>query len=235
MKVWPPFPNANADSCHSATRRRSRPSTSRGDLIAKRRVSPRDDVMTALAADTGDGTPLTDQEFCNYFVMLVVAGNETTRHSISHGIQALAENPEQWDRFRRGDIDANVSADEILRWASAVNFVRRVATVDTELGGCPIAAGDKVAMFYRSGNRDDAHFDDPNRFIIDRSPNNHVAFGRGGPHFCIGAHVARLQLRVLLEQLALRVESIEVVGPVDRLRSNHINGIKHLPVRVSAS
>lgn len=201
------------------------------ELAEQRRRVTVNDVVGALALGHAAGQPLTDQEFCNYFVMLVVAGNETTRHTLSHGIAALADNPEQWDRFRgsRGsseEVDGNVAADEILRWASAVHFVRRIATKDVEIGGAKIAAGDKVAMYYASGNRDVEHFEDPMRFIIDRSPNNHVAFGRGGPHFCIGAHVARMQVRVFLEELAKRVSGIESHAAPERLRSNHINGIK---------
>lgn len=199
-------------------------------LRAARSAEPLDDVVTALALGEVDGKPLNDQEFCNYFLMLVVAGNETTRHTLTHAVAALAGSPQQWSRFLEGDVDANVAADEVLRWATAVHFVRRVATEDVELNGAHIKAGDKVAMYYVSGNRDEAHFDDPEAFLIDRSPNDHVAFGRGGPHFCLGAHLARLQVRVFLEELALRVRSVEAVGAPNRLRSNHINGIKSLPV-----
>ena len=126
-------------------------------------------------------------------------------------------------------------ADEIFRWASPVHFVRRVATRDVELCGAHIAAGDKVAMYYASGNRDERHFDQPQRFIVDRSPNEHMAFGRGGPHFCLGTHVARLQVKVLLEEMRQRVAAIELTGPADRLRSNHVHGIKHLPAVFEAA
>jgi len=204
------------------------------ELAAARRAKPENDIVTTLALGTIDGRALNDQEFCNYFLMLVVAGNETTRHTISHGIQAFAENPDQWKRFCSGEVDSKVAANEILRWASPVHFVRRIAVTDTELGGINISAGDKVAMYYGSGNRDEAHFSDPHRFIIDRTPNKHMAFGNGGPHLCIGNHVAHLQIRVLLEELAKRVGSIELAGPVDRLRSNHVNGIKRLPATFTA-
>ena len=200
-------------------------------LRAARTSEPLDDVVTALALGEVDGVPLNDQEFCNYFLMLVVAGNETTRHTLSHAIAAIAENPAEWQRFVDGDIDGNVAADECLRWASAVHYVRRVATADFELNGARIQQGDKVAMYYASANRDEEHFENAASFIIDRSPNDHVAFGRGGPHFCLGAHVARLQLKVFVEELAKRVRSIESSGRPERLRSNHINGIKSLSVK----
>lgn len=201
------------------------------ELAAARRRRPASDVVTALAQGRTRDRALTDREFCNYFLMLVVAGNETTRHSISHGLAALATHPEQWRRFRAGGIDPHTAADEILRWATAVHFVRRVATRATELGSVRIRAGEKVVMYYASANRDERHFDEPDRFIIDRTPNHHIAFGRGGPHFCLGSNLARLQVRVVLEELARRVRSLELAGPPDRLRSNHINGIKHLPLR----
>jgi cytochrome P450 len=198
-------------------------------LAAERRNDPKSDVLTRLTQGTYQGRDLTEQEFCNYFLMLVVAGNETTRHSISHGIKAFADFPEQWQRLRSGDVDPRVATEEIVRWASPVHFVRRIATRDTTLAGANIAAGDKVAMYFTSGNRDEAHFDQPDRFIVDRTPNNHMAFGKGGPHFCLGSHVAKLQIRVLLEEMIKRVASIELTGPANRLRSNHVHGIKALP------
>lgn len=201
------------------------------ELARERRTRASDDIVTLLAQGQYDGRDLTEQEFCNYFLMLVVAGNETTRHSISHGIKAFADFPDQWERFRRGDIDAKVAADEIFRWATPVHFVRRVAMIDTELSGARIAAGEKIALYYASGNRDETQFDDAHRFVVDRTPNNHMSFGRGGPHFCLGNHVARLQVRVLLEEMRQRVAAIELTGPADRLRSNHVHGIKHLPAR----
>ena len=194
-------------------------------LREQRASEPMDDVTTALALGEADGEPLTDAEFCNYFLMLVVAGNETTRHTLSHGIDAIAEHPGEWDRFVHDELDSAVGADEILRWATAVHFVRRIATVDTELNGAPIRKGDKVAMYYVSANRDEAVFADSHRFVFDRAPNDQIAFGRGGPHFCLGAHVARLQVRVFLEELRIRVSRIERVSSPVRLRSNHINGI----------
>lgn len=198
-------------------------------LAQARRADPARDIVTVLAQGRYEGRELTEQEFCNYFLMLVVAGNETTRHSISHGLQAFADFPDQWQRVRRGEVDPRVASDEIFRWASPVHFVRRVATRDVTLNGARIAAGDKVAMYYASGNRDEARFSEPQRFDVGRTPIEHMAFGRGGPHFCLGTHVARLQVRVLLEEMRQRVASVELTGPADRLRSNHVHGLKRLP------
>ncbi|WJT01024.1 cytochrome P450 [Novosphingobium humi] len=205
------------------------------ELAEARRISPQNDVVSVLANATVDGRPLTDNEFCNYFLMLVVAGNETTRHSISHGLKALADNPGEWARFRADALNPRLATGEIVRWASPVFFVRRVAMRDAHLMGANIRAGDKVAMYFISGNRDEAYFDQPDRFIIDRAQNPHMAFGKGGPHYCLGNHVAQLQIRILLEEMALRVARIEVEGPMDRLRSNHVHGVKSLPISLHSA
>lgn len=205
------------------------------ELARARRIEPREDVVSVLAHAMVDGRPLTDNEFCNYFLMLVVAGNETTRHSISHGLKALADNPGEWARFRAEALNPRLATGEIVRWASPVFFVRRVAMRDTRLMGAHISAGDKVAMYFISGNRDEAYFDRPDRFIIDRAQNPHMAFGKGGPHYCLGNHVAQLQIRILLEEMALRVARIEVEGPMDRLRSNHVHGVKSLPISLHSA
>lgn len=205
------------------------------ELARARRVDPAHDIISVLCQGRYEGRELTEQEFCNYFLMLVVAGNETTRHSISHGLKAFADHPEQWQRFRQGDIEARVAADEVFRWATPVHYVRRIATRDVELAGARIAAGDKVAMYYASGNRDEARFEQPQQFRIDRTPNDHMAFGRGGPHFCLGTHLAKLQVRVLLEEMRQRVAAVHLSGPADRLRSNHVHGIKRLPARFEAA
>ena len=200
-------------------------------LAAERVLHPEDDVMTALALGQAGGAPLTDRERATYFVLLVIAGNETTRHTITSAVAALAAFPEQWDRLKAGTTDPNRAADEAIRWATAIHYHRRVATRDVTLGDVHIAAGEKVVLYFASANFDESVFEDPYRLDLNRSPNEHVSFGRGGPHFCLGAHLARLELRVVLEELASRVDSIEVTGPPVRLRSNHINGVKHLPVR----
>lgn len=199
----------------------------------KRRAEPKDDVITTLAHAEIDGRSLSDHEYHNYFVLLMVAGNETTRHTISHGMLALMEHPDQMQRLRADPSLMPTAVEEILRWASPVMHFRRTATRDTELRGQRIRKGDKVVTWYISGNRDENVFEEPYRFAITRHPNDHITFGPGGPHFCLGAHLARLETRVMFEELLPRLRSIEFTGPVERMRSNFVNGIKHMPVRVS--
>ncbi len=198
---------------------------------SSRLEEPQDDVITALSVAQSEGV-LTDREFENYFALLLIAGNETTRHTISHGMLALMENPEQMRRLREDPSLMPMAVEEILRWATPVLHFRRTATRDTELRGVPIRRGDKVVTWYISANRDELAFPDPYRFDIGRQPNEHVTFGPGGPHFCLGAHLARLETRILFEELLPRLRSIELTGPVVRMRSNFVNGIKHMPVRV---
>ena len=196
-------------------------------LAAARRKEPRDDVITQLAFE-----PLNQREFDVYFVLLATAGNETTRHTISHGLLALLEHPDELERLR-GDPDLyGPMADEMLRWATPVHHFRRTAAQDTELGGRAIRRLDKVTSWFVSGNRDEAAFDDPFRFDVGRTPNRHMAFGPGGVHFCLGAHLAKLEIRATFRQLIPRVRSVELTGPAERLRSNFFNGIKRMPVRV---
>ena len=191
---------------------------------------PRDDVITALSVAQSEGT-LSEREFQNYFALLLIAGNETTRHTISHGMLALMENPDQLRRLKEDRSLMPAAVEEILRWATPVLHFRRTATRDTELRGVKIRKGDKVVTWYISANRDGQTFPDPERFDITRRPNEHVTFGPGGPHFCLGAHLARLETRILFEELMPRLDSIELTGPVERMRSNFVNGIKHMPVR----
>jgi cholest-4-en-3-one 26-monooxygenase len=164
-------------------------------------------------------------------LMLAVAGNETTRNAASGGMLALFEHPGQWARLVADPALASTAADEIVRWVSPVNLFRRTATQDTVLHGQKIAEGDKVVVFYASANRDEAVFDRPDTFDITREPNPHIGFGGGGPHFCLGAHLARLELSVLFETLSRRMPDIELAGNLRRLRSNFINGIKEMPIR----
>jgi cytochrome P450 len=192
---------------------------------------PQEDVITALTVAQREGV-LNEHEFHNYFGLLMIAGNETTRHTISHGMQALMENPEQLRALREDPSKIPTAVEEILRWATPVLHFRRTATRDTELGGQRIKAGDKVVTWYISANRDETTFSDPYRFDIARRPNEHVTFGPGGPHFCLGAHLARLETKILFQELLPRIGSIEPAGPVERMRSNFVNGIKRLPVRV---
>ncbi|WP_210493149.1 cytochrome P450 [Patulibacter sp. SYSU D01012] len=201
-------------------------------LAAARRKDPKDDIITQLAFE-----PLTQQEFDVYFVLLATAGNETTRHTITHGLLGLLEHPEELERLRGAGDDVALrrsAAEEMLRWATPVHHFRRTATVDTELGGARIKAGDKVTTWFTSGNRDETVFADPDRFDIGRSPNPHMAFGPGGIHHCMGAHLAKMEVRIAFEELLARVDRIELAGPPERLRSNFFNGIKRLPVRVVA-
>src|SRR3712207_5279235 len=197
-------------------------------LAAARRKNPGNDIVTQLAFE-----PLTQQEFDTYFVLLATAGNETTRHTITHGLMGLLEFPEEMDRLRADPELGKTAAEEMLRWATPVHHFRRTAAKDTELAGTQIKAGDKVTTWFVSGNFDETVFEDPHRFDITRSPNRHMAFGPGGIHHCMGAHLAKLEIRITFEELLKRSASIELTGGPDRLRSNFFNGIKRLPVRVT--
>ena len=192
---------------------------------------PQDDVLTALALAQREGV-MNEHEFHNYFGLLMIAGNETTRHTITHGMRALIEHPDQLRALQEDSSKMPLAVEEILRWATPVLQFRRTATRDVELGGQTIKVGDKVVTWYISANRDETPFPDPYRFDIERSPNEHVTFGPGGPHFCLGAHLARLETKVLFQELLPRIRSIEPTGPIERMRSNFVNGIKHMPVRV---
>jgi len=203
------------------------------DLATQRRAEPREDIVSTLLAAEIDGDELSDMDFNLFFMLLSVAGNETTRNAIAHGMNAFLEHPDQWDLLV-ADPDARIAGavEEILRWASPVLYFRRNATRDVVLGGETIRTGDKISLWYVSANRDEAIFDEPFRFDITRDPNPHIAFGGGGPHFCLGAQLARLEIRVLFEELARRTPKLEALGAPERLRSNFIGGIKHLPVRL---
>ena len=198
----------------------------------ERREQPRDDVLSLIANAELQGCPLSGHDLDNTFAILVVAGNETTRQAIASGLAAFARHPEQWELLR-GEPELVPSAtEEVLRYANPVWHFRRTATVATEIRGVPIAAGDKVVVWFGAANRDPDEFPDPHRFDIRRAPNEHATFGRTGPHFCLGAHLARFELTVLLEELVPRVERIELTGEPRRLRSNFTNGLKHLPLRL---
>jgi cytochrome P450 len=204
-----------------------------------RRANPTDDVITDLLAPTVDGECLTDAEFKNFFVLLVGAGNDTTRYTMAAGMKALTEHPDQLARLSAAvgndPETVNRAVEEILRWSTVTMHFRRTATVDTELQGRHIKAGQKVVIWFTSADYDDEVFTDPYQFNIDRWPNDHVAFGLRSPHLCLGANLARLEIRVLLEELLPRVRSVEVSGPVERLRSNFIGGIKHLPLTIMSA
>jgi cytochrome P450/nitrite reductase/ring-hydroxylating ferredoxin subunit len=199
-----------------------------------RRREPRDDITTRLVEAEVDGGRLSPREFETFFILLTTAGNETTRHTISLGLQALFEHPEERAKLVADRSLASTAADEVLRWAHPVHHFRRTATRPVEAHGRTIEAGDKVVLWYASGNFDEQRFPDPYRFDVTRAPNRHLTFGLGGPHYCLGAHLAKLEIRIWLEEMIPYLDRIEPAGPPDRLRSNFFNGIKRLPVRVTA-
>jgi cytochrome P450 len=202
------------------------------EIVADRLRAPGDDLPSTLLRAEVDGDRLSEVDLDNFFSILVVAGNETTRIAIAHGILAFCEHPEQWQRLRADPGLLDSATEEVLRWSCPAHFMRRTAAVGTELGGAAIRAGDKIVLWYVSGNRDEAEFADPDVFDVARSPNRHLSFGRGGPHLCLGAHLARLELRVVLDALARRVAGFELAGPPRRIRSNFSNGLRELPVQV---
>ncbi|SEG73100.1 Cytochrome P450 [Thermomonospora echinospora] len=199
-------------------------------LAERKRREPADDVMTALAIAGPDGHGLGDAELSMFFFLLVIAGNDTVRSALPGGLMALLDHPDQHRRLLADPTLLDPAIEEMLRWHPPVLSFRRTAVRDTVLAGQPIAAGDKVVVFHGSANRDERRFPDPMRFDIARVPNEHVSFG-DGPHVCLGAHFARLQLRAFYRELLWRLPDIEYAGPPTRLVSNFIAGIKHLPVR----
>jgi len=200
------------------------------DLATRRRAAPCDDIVTRLLGTDGQGESLTTDEFDMFMLMLAVAGTETTRNAAAGGMLAFFEHPAQWRRLLKDPGLSRFAAEEVVRWVSPVNLFRRTATRDTEIGGQPVAEGDKVVVFYSSANRDEDVFVDPQTFDIGRDPNPHLGFGGGGPHFCLGRHLAVLQLRVLFTLLAERMPGLTLAGPPVRHRSNFTNGINQLPV-----
>ena len=202
-------------------------------LAAERRLDPHQDLISILTQAEVDGERLSELELDLFFLLLSVAGNETTRTLISHGMLALLDNPDQLAKLRADRSLMAPAVEEMLRWGTPVMNFRRTATHDTELGGQQIKEGDKVVFWHISANRDESVFEDPYTFDITRSPNEHVAFGSGGPHYCLGANLARMEIRVMFEELLDRFTEMEIIGEVTRLRSNFINGIKHIPLRVS--
>jgi len=189
------------------------------------------DIVSALLTAEVNGERLSESEFDLFFLLLVVAGNETTRTAIAQGMLALLQQRDQWDMVCADPGVLSTGVDEILRWSTPILHFRRTAVRETEIGDQTIAADDKVVLWYVSANFDADVFDDPLRLDMERAPNEHVTFGGGGPHFCLGANLARLEIRVLFEELASRLPGIEMAGPVERLRSNWTNGIKRMPVR----
>ena len=201
-------------------------------MAEDRRQCPRNDIVSKLVHAQVDGGQLSSDEFGFFVILLSVAGNETTRNAISHGMLAFFEHPEQWELYVTGRPSS--AADEIVRWATPVTVFQRTARADTVLGGQQIREGQRVGMFYRSANFDEEAFDYPERFDILRSPNPQLGFGGSGTHYCLGASLARLEIRVVMTELLARVNAIELAGPVEWTRSNKHTGIRQLPVRMTA-
>jgi cytochrome P450 len=205
------------------------------ELALERKASPRGDLVSALMEAEVDGEQLTEMEFDLFFMLLAVAGNETTRNLISGGMLALIEHRDQWRRLLADPSLLDSAVEEMLRWVTPVMQFQRTAQRDTAIGGVPIKEGERVALYYISANRDEAVFDEPDRFDVGRTPNDHITFGGGGPHFCVGANLARLEIRTMFEELLRRVPDIELSGPPRKLRSSFLNGIKSMPVRLGSA
>lgn len=206
-------------------------------LIAEKRRRPSDDMLSAVVhgvVENDDGTsgPPSEMEQLMFFNLLIAAGSETTRNSLAAGLLALIEHPEEWQRLRRERALLTTAVEEILRWASSTAYNRRTATADTVLGDARIGAGDKVTLWWSSANRDETVFPEPFRFDVAREPNRHLAFGHGH-HFCLGAALARMEIRLVLEALLDRVERCALAGPVEWTRSNKHTGIRHMPVELT--
>ncbi len=201
------------------------------DLAVLRRANPTDDLLSALVNTEVDGEQLSGDELASFFILLSVAGHETTRTALSHGVTHLSQNPDQRARFL-ADIDGVMptTVEEIVRYASPVVWMRRTLTQDYVLSGHEFHEGDKIIMYYGSANRDEAIFADPDTFNVLRDPNPHVGFGGPGPHFCLGAHLARREITLMFRELYTRLPDLELAGPPIQLRSNFINGVKSLPV-----
>ena len=198
-------------------------------LADQRRQDPQDDIVTKLVTADVEGRGLTDDEFGFFMILLAVAGNETTRNAITWGMHAFMQNPDQWELYKQARPKSAV--DEIIRWATPVTVFQRTALTDLEVGGVPVSKGDRVGLFYASANFDEDVFTDPFRFDIMRDPNPHQAFGGHGAHYCIGANLARLEVDLIFNALADKVDVVEQLGEPNRLRHGWINGVKDLPVR----
>ncbi len=201
-------------------------------LTAERRARPTDDLISLLSRATIDGVPLDQEELDAYYLVMLVAGNETTRNLMTGTALLLHQNPGQWGRLRAGLVKPKVAVEELVRVLSPIVCMRRTTTRDVELHDRKIAAGQKVVLWFTSANRDERVFENPDELILDRSPNKHLGFG-WGPHFCLGSHLAKLEGEILLEELIRRDIVLDVTGPPERLRSNFFRGIKKLPVSVA--
>jgi cholest-4-en-3-one 26-monooxygenase len=205
------------------------------ELATARRLQPREDLISVLLNAEVEGEKLNELELDLFFLLLIVAGNETTRNLMSGAMTAFFDHPEQWDMLRQDRTLLPGAVEEMLRYVTPVMHFRRTATADIELHGQAIKEGDKVVFWHTSANRDEAAFENPNSFDITRSPNNHIAFGGGGPHFCLGANLARMEIMVMFDRLLERIPDVRLDGEVQRLQSNFINGTKHIPVAFAPS
>ena len=203
-----------------------------GKMAEEKTRCPAHDVTTDLLKPTRDGEQLSELDFKNFFTLLVAAGNDTTRYTMAAGMQALLDHPDQLELLRERPELVDSATEEMLRWGSVTMHFRRTLTQDYELGGKTLKAGDRAVLWYISGDFDERQFPDPFKFDITRTPNEHLAFGLKTPHKCLGEHLARWEIRILFEELIPRIKTIQSNGPIDRLRSNFISGIKHLPVKV---
>lgn len=197
-------------------------------MAEQRRKCPADDIVTRLVQADVDGESLGEVEFAFFVILLAVAGNETTRNAMTHGMNAFFENPDQWELFKRERPDTAI--EEIIRWATPVHCFQRTATADTELGGVTIRKGQRVGLFYSSANYDEDVFENPFQFDILRNPNPHLAFGGNGAHFCIGANLARMEIKLMFHEIANQIPDISKLAEPKRLRSGWINGVKDLQV-----
>lgn len=199
------------------------------EMAAARQADPRDDIVTKLVTPGPDGESMSADQFGFFVTLLVVAGNETTRNAITHGMNAFLDNPDQWELYKRERPET--TADEIIRWATPVVAFQRTALRDVEVGGQVVRRGERVGLFYSSANYDDTVFTDPHRFDIRRSPNPHLSFGGHGAHYCIGANLARLEVGIMFNAIADTLPDIKKLGEPERLRHSWINGVANLPVQ----
>jgi cholest-4-en-3-one 26-monooxygenase len=205
------------------------------ELATARRLRPKEDLVSVLLNAEVEGEKLNDLELDLFFLLLIVAGNETTRNLMSGAMTAFFNNPDQWELLRQDRSLLPGAVEEMLRYVTPVMHFRRTATGDMELHGQQIQEGDKVVFWHTSANRDEAAFENPDTFDITRSPNNHIAFGGGGPHFCLGANLARMEIMVMFDRLLDRIPDMRLDGEVQRLQSNFINGTKHIPIAFAPS
>jgi cytochrome P450 len=204
------------------------------ELTANRRKNPQEDVATVLANSTVNGAPIPDRELNGYYIIIATAGHDTTSASTAGAMMELARNPALFERFRAADVDKAGLIEEAVRWTTPVQHFMRSAVEDTELNGQQIKAGDWMMLCYASGNRDEAVFADPFTFNPDRAPNTQIGFGFGG-HVCLGQHLARMEMRILMEELLPRLASVELTGDPARVESVFVGGLKRLPIRFKAA